>query len=552
MSGIGGIVGKCERSQLDAMSIAQHHRGPDDQGVYVDRDNSIGLIHNQLSTIEISSAGHQPMSNSDGSLVIIFDGAIYNCKELHIKLNDYQYQSQTDCEVILAAYDKWGEACLDRLIGEFALVIWDKRNRILFGARDRLGVKPLFLHEPAEGGLWFASEIKALHVAGVSRKPDEVTWSTYLSTGIIDHSERTFWDGIERLMPGECFVWADNLLTRRRWYDPAIVASYSETNDRDDLSSLLIDSVKLRFPDEVTLGACLSGGMDSSLLLGLIHQVRGEFSSVHTFTFDTGDPTCDEMDRVKRMVDKTRHQAHFCRLTVDEIPNLAAETQKYQDEPYDGFNTLGMVKVLQCARDEGVKVLLSGGGLNEGWARNDYNNSSSIVRQDYLKSDFANLTESLQVVRPFKDSLSNNQYRDITITTLPHTMRVNDRVAMAYSTEMRNPFMDHRLIELGLQTPKPLKVRDGLGKWLPRQITARLMPIGTRPAPKKPIQTPQHEWLRDQLAGWATDCIERGLSGFGKQWGNPDAVRKAWKEYRESDVDNGFPVWRWISLGLME
>ncbi len=197
MCGISGIaVPGCNRQQLMAMVESMNHRGPDDQGVFVDEDRNIGLGHNRLSIIDLSQAGHQPMCNQNKTIWLVFNGEIYNYPELRRELLDYPYHSNTDTEVILAAYEKWGIDCLSHLIGMFAFALWDEHKQSLFLVRDRFGVKPLFYHEKPDGTILFASEIKALHSAGVPKLPDETAWSTYLATGMYDHEERTFWKDI--------------------------------------------------------------------------------------------------------------------------------------------------------------------------------------------------------------------------------------------------------------------------------------------------------------------------------------------------------------------
>ena len=183
MCGISGVVGHelRERAQLEAMVAAQHHRGPDDSGIYIDDLGGAGLGHNRLSIIDLSAAGHQPMCNQDSSLHLTFNGEIYNHLELRLELREYPFRSQSDSEVLLAAYERWGVQCVDHFIGMFAFAIWDSHARSLFIARDRFGVKPLYYHLSSGTTIYFASEIKALHAAGVEAEPDLETWATYLT-----------------------------------------------------------------------------------------------------------------------------------------------------------------------------------------------------------------------------------------------------------------------------------------------------------------------------------------------------------------------------------
>jgi asparagine synthase (glutamine-hydrolysing) len=251
---------------------------------------------------------------------------------------------------------------------------------------------------------------------------------------------------------------------------------------------------------------------------------------------------------------------------VEEVPELAAAVQAFQDEPYGGLPTLGMTCVHERARQEGVTVLLDGNGIDEGWAGYEYyaraasvdaargpvqGSRSPSTRADCLRPEFAALARPFSAASRFGDALRDLQYRDIRHAKIPRAMRFADRVSMMYSRELREPFLDHRILELGLRQAPERKIREGQGKWLARQVAARLLPRPVQEAPKRPVQTPQREWLRGPLASWAEAQIEAGLRGWGQEWLDAEATRAAWREYREAGADNSFPVWQWISLGMM-
>jgi len=574
MCGIAGMFGRgWRREQLTAMVSTQRHRGPDAEGIQISPSGFAALGHNRLSIIDLSDAGRQPMSDASGRYWIVFNGEIYNYLELRSELSpDYPFRTKTDTEVLLAAYLKWGESCLDRLIGMFAFVIWDEVDRKVFGARDRFGVKPFHYHLPPEGGLWIASEIKALHAAGVVRRPNPSVWATYLASGMYDHGAATFWNEIHRLPPGSCFLWTVECgISVRTWYDVAANALRAGQDSRpdkevaDQLLALLEESVRLRFRADVPVGICLSGGLDSSLLLGLVHRVQGADSQVKTFTFYCGDPEYDELPWVEQMLAETKHPASFCRLMVEEVAGLAGRVQVFQDEPFGGLPTLGMAKVHERAVAENVTVLLDGNGLDEGWAGYEYYQRSAGIdaakgpvqgsrdcatRVDCLKPEFATLARVAEVPRPFKDSLLDLQYRDLKLAKIPRAMRFADRVSMMHSRELREPFLDHRIVELGLRQPAERKLRNGQGKWLLRHLAQQILPDGVREAPKRPVQTPQREWLRGSLKPWASEQIEAALAS-NRDWLEPEAVRVALAAYVSGDKDNSNYVWQWISLGMI-
>ncbi|MGH9769317.1 MAG: asparagine synthase-related protein, partial [Blastocatellia bacterium] len=172
------------------------------------------------------------------------------------------------------------------------------------------------------------------------------------------------------------------------------------------------------------------------------------------------------------------------------------------------------------------------------------------VRPDCLTAEFRAMAEAFDPPSPFSDRLRNLQYRDARFTKIPRAMRFNDRVSMRASTELREPFLDHRLFELALRQPLERKINDGIGKWMLRQMTGRMLPGGVVEAPKRPLQTPQREWLRGPLSPWAQDRIEAALERFGGSWLESDAVRSAWQSYCRGESDNSFYIWQWISLDL--
>lgn len=562
------------QDKLSAAIGRQRHRGPDAEGIWLSQSRRAGLGHNRLSIIDLSDAGRQPMSSHDGRLQIAFNGEIYNYLELRAELSEYPYRSHSDTEVLLAAYERWGESCLDRLIGMFAFLIWDEREQKLFAARDRFGVKPLNYHLGADGTLAIASEIKALFAAGVVAEPDEIAWANYLNAGLYDHTPRTFWRGVNSLPAGHCMSWRSGELKIARWYDLAERSgkTFDQRNEaevREEYLSLLTDSVRLRFRSDVPVGINLSGGVDSSTLLGLVHAVQGADSDVKAFTFVTGDADYDELPWVEQMLARTNHPAIVCKLDVADVPVLAESVQRHQDEPFGGLPTLAYARLFERARQQGVIVLLDGQGMDEQWAGYDYYqtavaSSATVgsvslvqgtknrpVKPECLQPEFRAMVEEFLAPRPFSDRLRNLQYRDAILTKIPRALRFNDRISMRASTELREPFLDHRLFELALRQPMERKLGNGTGKWMLRRIAAGLLPEGVVEAPKRPLQTPQREWLRGPLRDWATAQIEAALGGWGANWLDADAVRAEWRHYLSGESDNSFYVWQWINLGLM-
>ncbi len=262
------------------------------------------------------------------------------------------------------------------------------------------------------------------------------------------------------------------------------------------------------------------------------------------------------------------HPLRVCWLRPEEVPDLAESVQKHQDEPFGGLPTLAYARLFEVARADGTIVLLDGQGMDEQWAGYDYygaalnghnhantlvqGTTQSPVRPECLTPEFRALATPFKAAEPFPDKLRNMQYRDARYTKIPRALRFNDRISMRSSTELREPFLDHRLFELALRQPPERKISNGTRKLTLREIAKKLLPAGLVESPKRPLQTPQREWLRGPLRSWANEQIEAALSVYGDGWLGAGNVRVAWREYIDGASDNSFYIWQWINLGLMQ
>ncbi len=568
MCGIAGQFGIARSAEQNVrrMLDVQRHRGPDDQGMWSSPGGRAVLGQNRLSILDLSAAGHQPMRSTSGRFHVVFNGELYNYLEIRRQISDYPWQSQSDTEVLLAAWERWGEGCLDRFIGMFAFLMWDESTQTLHAVRDRFGVKPLYFASQG-GSLLMSSEIGALHTAGVERKPNAEAWASHLVLGTMESDERTFWQGIRPLPAGHVLRWSDTGTTVRRWYDVA-EASGPDFDTRDtsvvleEYAALMKDSVTLRFRSDVPVGINLSGGLDSSALLATVSALQMEESSVSAFTFLTGDARYDELPWVEQMLAATNHPLRPCLLKSTDVPDLAEEVQSVQDEPYGGLPTIAYANLFRQARECGTIVLLDGQGMDEQWAGYDYYANASAaqpslvqgtrdraVRPECVSPELQALAEPQQFEQPFEDRLRNLQYRDIRYTKIPRALRFNDRVSMMSSTELREPFLDHRLVELALRQPAERKIQGPVRKWGLRQIAASLLPPRVVDAPKRALQTPQREWLRGPLRDWANAQIESAIEA-SNGWLVGRTVRAEWEAYLGGESDNSYYVWQWINLNL--
>jgi len=369
MCGISGIVGCGNRAVLERMTDAIAHRGPDDSGVLWLEEHRLGLGHRRLSIIDLSPAGHQPMSDDESNLWIVFNGEIYNYREIRAELQTkgHSFRSNSDTEVLLKAYRQWGENCLARLNGMFAFVIYDVESRKLFAARDRLGVKPFYYWHDGEA-LVFASEIKALLASRLA--PCTPDYEALHTPTRFQVSPLTGFKGIRKLSPGECLNFEAGQLTLRRYWSlkPSEKEPASESKLIDRLEHLLKDAVALQMIADVPVGVFLSGGLDSSIVASLVRQNTN--ADVHSFTikFSEGDQKFERMPRDDVFARQVAQQLGFRHHEFEIKPDVAALLPRvawHLDEPLSDPAAINLLLMSEAAREHGIIVMLSGMGGDE-------------------------------------------------------------------------------------------------------------------------------------------------------------------------------------------
>lgn len=565
MCGIAGIIGgNHTKEDLSIMLESIRHRGPDASLTF--QEDICVLGHNRLSIIDLSSEANQPFSDESGRFQLIFNGEIYNYKELKTSIGDrYEFKTSSDTEVLLATYMIFGKACLEKLNGMFSFAIWDSQTRKLFAARDRFGVKPFYYFRDREN-LIFASEIKAIHRL-VKKFPNEKTWANFLCYGSYGSPEETFYKDIFQLPPGYFLEYKEGKLQKHQWYNfesrikeqPSDFDS--ETEIKKKYLELLEDTIKLRFRADVEVGFNLSGGVDSSLLLALVNHLHPSHN-IKAYTFYTGDERYDELPWVEKMIERTGNPLEKVKLEVDEVPELAKRVNYFQDEPFGGIPTIAYSKIFQKAAEDGVKVLLDGQGMDEQWGGYDYysragndliqgSGNVSPFLTDVLSQDFKKLSEKTEYPRPFASGIQNLQYRDLFYTKLPRALRFNDRVSMEASTELREPFLDYRLVEMAFALPDSMKIRGNVHKYLLREIVKEYVPFEIVEAPKRALQTPQREWLGNELRKFVDQQLVKLLSSDLSAWFDADTLWYEWKAYQNGKQENSFYIWQWINVALL-
>jgi asparagine synthase (glutamine-hydrolysing) len=384
-----GIVGVCdlrgdrpvEESTLRSMLGTIRHRGPDQFGIYL--DDHVGLGNARLSIIDLS-AGQQPIANEDGSLWIVFNGEIFNHPELRLELESrgHRFSTACDTEVVLHAYEEYGPDCLSRFNGQFAIAVWSSRDRTLFMARDRLGVRPLF-YTVADGALVFGSEIKAILAGpGVTASPDPVAldqiftfWSTL--------SPKTFFRGIVELPPGHSMLVRDGQITLERYWEMSFpedgaLPTRPTQEYAEELRDLLVDATRIRLRADVPVGAYLSGGLDSSTVAAIIRSQTT--NPLETFSIAFADAAYDESGFQSTMAEALGTRHHVVHATHADIGEVFPQVTWHAETPLMRTSPAPMFLLSGLVRDSHFKVVLSGEGADEVMAGYDIFREAKIRR----------------------------------------------------------------------------------------------------------------------------------------------------------------------------
>ena len=358
---------------LKSMRDVITHRGPDDEGIFI--DEGIGLGHRRLSIVDVAS-GHQPMTNEDGSLHIIYNGEVYNHADFRetLEARGHVYQTHCDTETILHLYEEYGDSCVEHLRGMFAFAIWDRKKRELCIARDRLGIKPLYYVHTGDGSLYFASEIKALLEArAVKPELNFAAFSDYLANHATS-GEDTLFVNVKRLMPGHTLTWRDGQISLKKYWDVSFAKSVQDgrRSDQDyiaEWSDLFRQSVQLRLMADVPLGMFLSGGIDSSAIAAVMSTLVDEPIKTFSVAFAEGEANELKYARLVSRAFKTDH--HEIVISPEQFFDVLPELIWHEDEPLAHPSSVPLYFVSELASRH-VKVVLTGEGSDElmaGYAR---------------------------------------------------------------------------------------------------------------------------------------------------------------------------------------
>jgi asparagine synthase (glutamine-hydrolysing) len=609
MCGICGIIRfdnqPAQEGQIREMMRIMKHRGPDDEGVFLEKTVGLGFV--RLSILDLSMDGHQPMFSHDNKYVIVFNGEIFNYIELREELIGlgYSFITQTDTEVLLKAYIHWGEDCLERFNGMWAFVIFNREMKTTFIARDRFGIKPFYYLNTKEY-FAFCSEIPPL-LSLIDKKPtpDYQTIFDFLTFSRTDQTENTFFSQIKKLQHGckltiNCVQSAvDNQFsTIKKWYNlrkrVSITVGFKSP---DEYKDLFCSALRLHLRSDVPVGVCLSGGLDSSSIVSVL--LKNNNTALNTFSavYDKGQ-TGDESNFINEY--KSSLVKMF--FTTPTAENLAKDLKKFvkvHGEPIPGTSPYAQFKVMELAQGK-VVVTLDGQGADEELAGYHYffgfyfkdllthgrvgkllnemyhyltkhrsmmgiksflffmlpkriRTNVRVSEKGYLVKDFVTM---------FKDSnsIAGNLYGSKNLSDalldhfeykLEHLLKWEDRNSMCFSLESRVPFLDFRLVEKTLATSSDLKVKDGMTKNILREAMKGILPEKIRLRRDKiGFETPQDEWFRTPAWQAIIEEVIFSQSFKDRNLINPEIVMKKYKKHLEGEINCASEIWKWIHLEL--
>jgi asparagine synthase (glutamine-hydrolysing) len=534
MCGISGIINKNSKpvsyDQIKKINDLIKHRGPDDEGYYFGENFAFG--HRRLSIIDLSEAGHQPMSYKD-KYVIIYNGEVYNYVELKSELLNYGYdfQTKTDTEVILAAYDKWGSDCVNRFNGMWAFALYNKEKNYIFCSRDRFGIKPFYYAQTGEKFI-FGSEIKQLLEYFPHRYVNESIVIDYLVTGFLEHTDQTFFKNIFKLNPACNLIYDlnNNEFKQVRYYKINLDFEISQKDEETSVSIYkkeLERAIRIRLRSDVKVGTCLSGGIDSSSVATLASQFYSKDSAekFNAITAKSIDQNFDESHFAKIVVDNADLSWNYIEPTSEDFRQSLNEVVYTQEEPFGSPSIFMQYFVMKKAKEIGCTVMLDGQGGDEtllgyekyypaayleyyreyGFVktlreiRNSNKNNAKmslkwiifyiigtlfsrlrklehVRRCFFVKKQYLNRFVFLDELAQRYLNINRLQIFEIEKTNLPVLLRYEDRNSMRHSIETRLPYIDYLTLETALSLNIKYKIKDGWSKYVLRKALQEKIP----------------------------------------------------------------------------
>lgn len=610
MCGIAGIVYLDQQQQVDPkvlkrMTDSMIHRGPDDSGLYI--SSFAGLGNRRLSIIDLKG-GHQPISNEDESIWVVFNGEIYNHADVRATLESkgHRYKTRSDTETILHAYEEYGDSCVEHFRGMFTFALWDCKRKRLFAARDRLGIKP-FYYVHLNRTLAFASEIKALMPAGVVEKGvNEVALAEHFALGYCA-GEETLFKGVQKLPPGHLLIAEHGRVTIRQYWDLPLETPCFEQDQEQvgrQLLEIFNDSVRLRLISEVPVGVFLSGGVDSSAIVAAISRVRGDALNTFSIRF-SGNGHIDESIFANIVAKKFNTTHETITLNPKDYWNAAHKHVWYMEEPISDDPSISLLLMSQAAQ-KSSKVLLSGEGADElfaGYGLYKWIAKSESIRRftgldrlgylggigrwfgrpgwwatvplrykywgvrahvakpnsrGILSEEFWRATVPWSIPPAIESAYDRVRHREVldqmlyldTKIWLPNNLLTRaDKMTMAASIELRVPFLDHQLVEFAFRIPGSMKIKNGIAKFIEKQELGRDLPPEIVNRRKEGFPNPISSWLRREWVQLMSDIIDE-LSYLPHRYFDPVAMERLMNEHRSERHNHSDLLWSLAVFGL--
>ncbi|MGD8556058.1 MAG: N-acetylglutaminylglutamine amidotransferase [Chromatiales bacterium] len=535
-----------EQSLLDHMNSRLERRGPDDAGLFI--DGSTGFGHRRLSVIDLSEKSHQPMVDEDLDLVLVFNGAIYNYRELRAELREkgYSFFSDGDSEVILKAWHEWGERCPEHLHGMFAFVIWDRKRQCCFMARDRFGIKPLY-YSLDDRRLRFASNTRALLAGGdIDTSIDPEALHFQFTLHAVVPAPRTIINGIRKLEPGHSLTISSDgsAEPRRYWYLEAHRPAHPMSEDEwvEAIHAALRRAVQRRNDvADVPVGVLLSGGLDSSLLVALLAELG--MQDIRTFSVgfeDQPEEKGSEFEYSDQVVERYKPQHHKFLVPNAEVLKRLPEAVDAMAEPMFGQDAVAFYLLAEQVSRQ-IKVVQSGQGADEVFGGyfwypkmqqesgepverfrrhyfdRDHPEYLRMVTDKYAVSDITGDYVAQRLSESGAESFMDQVLRlDVTTLIVDDPVKRVDNMTMAWGLEARVPFLDHELVELAAQSPPEFRLREE-GKYPLKRIARGILPDAVIDRPKGYFPMPALKYVRGDFLAFMHDildsqvCRERGI-----------------------------------------
>lgn len=593
MCGIVGFVGARENAQtiLQAMMDRIAHRGPDGQGQFL--EGPVALGQRRLSIIDLDG-GKQPMYNEDGSLVVVFNGEIYNFQALTAELQaaGHTFATRSDTEVLLHGYEEWGKGMLDRLRGMFTFALWDRKAETLFLARDHFGIKPLYYYQNEEGELLFGSEIKSfLDHPGFHKALNEDQLSLYLSYQY-SPGEDTFFRGVKKLLPAHCLTWQGGEIKIERYWQPAFTPDDgpSLAEWEQAIADAMTESVAAHKIADVEVGSFLSSGVDSSYMAALAKVDK-------TFTVGFANKQYDETDFAKEFSAHIGVKNYAYRITPEEYWANLGRIQYHMDEPLADAASVALYFVNREAAKQ-VKVCLSGEGADEFfggyniykepftvswydklplWLRRAVGAAASVLppvpgvnflvrrgrpleeryigntnlmgerRKRQLLKNYTGRILPTDLSRPYfeqtrgQDAVTRMEYCDLNLWMVGDILLKADKMSMANSLELRVPFLDRKVFDLACRIPTSCKVSAAQTKIAMRGAAEKTIPPKTADKKKLGFPVPVRAWLREEK--YAAILREAFASEAAEKLFNTAALNKMLDQHLSGKRDNWRQLW---------